>query len=280
MFDAVVLAGGRASRLGGYPKPQLEYRGATLLEHALRAVARARTVVVVGPAPGEPGGPALPGRAGTESACPEGRKPEAHEGRLDFPPSVLFTREEPRFAGPLAALGAGLAALRARAALDSRAAVGYQAASDSQMEPQPEWVVVLAADLPLATGGVAQLLARAAALDRAAAPDPAAASPGPDAPPGPDALLGTDAGGRAQPLLAAYRRGPLEKVLARLAAEGGLADRPMKHLVARLDMLPLALPPRASDDVDTWEAALSWGIERPGPGEGRDATPRQEERHD
>jgi hypothetical protein len=69
-------------------------------------------------------------------------------------------------------------------------------------------------------------------------------------------------------------------VLARLAAEGGLADRPMKHLVARLDMLPLALPPRASDDVDTWEAALSWGIERPGPGEGRDPTPRQEERHD
>lgn len=215
-FDAVVLAGGRASRLGGYPKPQLAFRGATLLDHALDAVARARAAAVVGPAPGEAGGAALRGASRPDGA-PSG------------PRLVLYTREEPRFAGPLAALGAGLAALA------------------SVPGPRPEWVAVLASDLPLAGAAVAPLLA-------AAAGEPSG-----------DGLLGVDQGGRTQPLLAVYRRGPVEAALAGLAEEGGLADRPMKHLVARLDLLSLALPARASDDVDTWEAARSWGIERPGP---------------
>lgn len=219
VFDAVVLAGGRASRLDGYPKPQLAYQGVTLLGHALEAVAQARAAVVVGPAPGEAGGPVLPGPS---AAAPPAR-PSASPGL------VLYTREEPRFAGPLAGLGAGLAAL------------------GSAPGPPPAWVVVLAADLPLAADALAPLLA-------AAADEPAG-----------DGLLGVDEGGRAQPLLAVYRRGPLEAALAGLAEAGGLADRPMKHLVARLDLLSLALPARASDDVDTWEAARSWGIERPGP---------------
>ncbi|WP_340639303.1 NTP transferase domain-containing protein, partial [Arthrobacter sp. Hiyo1] len=30
-FDAVILAGGKSSRLGGVPKAQLRYDGATLL---------------------------------------------------------------------------------------------------------------------------------------------------------------------------------------------------------------------------------------------------------
>uniref|UniRef100_UPI0039EF6021 molybdenum cofactor guanylyltransferase n=1 Tax=Sinomonas sp. G460-2 TaxID=3393464 RepID=UPI0039EF6021 len=50
-FDAIVLAGGRSSRLGGYPKPRLVYEGVTLLDRALGAVSAARRVAVVGPEP-------------------------------------------------------------------------------------------------------------------------------------------------------------------------------------------------------------------------------------
>ncbi|MGZ4663286.1 MAG: NTP transferase domain-containing protein, partial [Arthrobacter sp.] len=34
-FDAVILAGGRSSRLGGVPKARLNFDGATLLERSL-----------------------------------------------------------------------------------------------------------------------------------------------------------------------------------------------------------------------------------------------------
>lgn len=48
-FDAIVLAGGRARRLGGASKPEVEVGGVALLDHALAAVAEASHVVVVGP---------------------------------------------------------------------------------------------------------------------------------------------------------------------------------------------------------------------------------------
>ena len=47
-WNAVVLAGGRASRLGGIDKSALVYRGSTLLDLALAATASAQTTVVVG----------------------------------------------------------------------------------------------------------------------------------------------------------------------------------------------------------------------------------------
>lgn len=74
-WDAVLLAGGRSSRLGGIDKTALIHQGKTLLETAAAAVQGARTGVVVG-------GRAVPG--------------------------MLHTREEPRWSGPVAALAAGL----------------------------------------------------------------------------------------------------------------------------------------------------------------------------
>lgn len=47
-WNAIVLAGGRARRLGGIDKTALVFDGATLLEHALAAAAGARSIVVVG----------------------------------------------------------------------------------------------------------------------------------------------------------------------------------------------------------------------------------------
>ena len=82
MFDAIVLAGGRARRLGGVAKPQLEVAGRTLLDHAVAAVTGAQRVVVVGP-----------------------EQPVAGK--------VTFCRENPPGAGPVAAIGAALPHTRA-----------------------------------------------------------------------------------------------------------------------------------------------------------------------
>jgi molybdopterin-guanine dinucleotide biosynthesis protein A len=82
VWQAVLLAGGRGSRLGGRHKPAITVAGRTLLDRALAAVAGADRVVVVGPA--EP----------TERP-------------------VRWTREEPPGGGPVAALAAGLAEIDA-----------------------------------------------------------------------------------------------------------------------------------------------------------------------
>ncbi|MCX4692261.1 NTP transferase domain-containing protein [Streptomyces sp. NBC_01408] len=76
-YDAIVLAGGAAQRLGGADKPALRVGGRTLLDRVLDACANARTTVVVG-----------------------GRRPTARP--------VRWAREDPPGGGPLAALDAGL----------------------------------------------------------------------------------------------------------------------------------------------------------------------------
>jgi molybdopterin-guanine dinucleotide biosynthesis protein A len=79
VYDAIVLAGGRARRLGGSAKPQLTVAGRTLLDHVLAAVADAGRVVVVGP-----------------------------EQAVERP--VIWRREDPPGGGPVAALAAGVPA--------------------------------------------------------------------------------------------------------------------------------------------------------------------------
>ncbi|PFG34440.1 molybdenum cofactor guanylyltransferase [Sanguibacter antarcticus] len=86
VHDAIVLAGGRARRLGG-DKPNVHVGGRRLLDHALEATTGARRVVVVGPEDLLPDADVAPG------------------GRL----SVV--REDPPFGGPVAGLAAGLARL-------------------------------------------------------------------------------------------------------------------------------------------------------------------------
>ncbi|MER5541655.1 NTP transferase domain-containing protein [Streptomyces sp. NPDC002589] len=76
-YDAVVLAGGAARRLGGADKPGLRVGGRTLIDRVLAACAGAGTTVVVA-----------------------GRRPTTRP--------VRWTREDPPGAGPVAALAAGL----------------------------------------------------------------------------------------------------------------------------------------------------------------------------
>ncbi|MCT9932730.1 molybdenum cofactor guanylyltransferase [Planotetraspora sp. A-T 1434] len=82
-YDAVILAGGRAERLGGLDKPGALVGGTPLIERVAAAVPDARTLVVVGrPRPG------MRARA-------------------------VFTTEDPPGGGPVPALRAGLAEVTA-----------------------------------------------------------------------------------------------------------------------------------------------------------------------
>lgn len=80
-YDAVVLAGGGARRLGGGDKPGVEVGGLTLIERVVAAVPDATRLVVVGPER-----PGLPGAS--------------------------FAREDPPGGGPVPALRAGLMGVR------------------------------------------------------------------------------------------------------------------------------------------------------------------------
>ncbi|GAA3483469.1 NTP transferase domain-containing protein [Streptomyces yanii] len=77
VYDAIVLAGGAAKRLGGADKPALQVGGRALLDRVLAACADAAATVVVG-----------------------GRRPTVRP--------VTWAYEEPQGGGPLAALGAGV----------------------------------------------------------------------------------------------------------------------------------------------------------------------------
>lgn len=100
-YDAVVLAGGGARRLGGADKPAVVVGGRPLLDRVLDSVSAADQRIVVGPP-----------------------RPTRQP--------VTWCREEPPGAGPVPALAAGLAAVRA------------------------ELVLVLAADLPFLDAGVVE----------------------------------------------------------------------------------------------------------------------------
>ena len=76
-YDALILTGGAARRLGGASKPDVEVQGEPLIASALRAAGDARVTIVVGP-------------------------PTPHH------PPELTTREEPPGGGPVAAVAAGL----------------------------------------------------------------------------------------------------------------------------------------------------------------------------
>ncbi len=79
--DAIVLAGGRASRMGGVDKPAIVIGGRSMLDAALDSVRDCGTVVVVGP----------------------------HRPELDA--RFRQVREVPPGSGPVAAIGTGMSAL-------------------------------------------------------------------------------------------------------------------------------------------------------------------------
>nr|WP_276512059.1 NTP transferase domain-containing protein [Microbacterium thalassium] len=187
-----MLAGGRASRLGGADKPLLRIGDETLLDAAIAAVrdAGASDVVAVGP----------------------------DRGR-----DVTWVREDPPFAGPAAAVVAGLDALAT----------------------EPEWVYVLACDLPNVRAAV-PFLAEAAAL----------------VPADTDGVCLADATSRPQWLTGVYRTRALRAAASALPGAG--RDAPVRALTADLAVAALADPGALSADVDTWDDAARHGATHEG----------------
>ncbi|KQP57296.1 molybdenum cofactor guanylyltransferase [Agreia sp. Leaf283] len=217
LLDAIVLAGGRSSRLSGVPKAQLLWHGTTLLKNTVDAALRggARRVVVVGPdAQGAPGAHV------SDAQGPDAPGPDAR---------VRFTREDPPFGGPAAAIGAGVRALE-----------GQQASSADVADI----VLVLACDMPEIARAVSALVESL----------PLAGSDG--------ALL-VDSSGMRQPLAAVYSRRALSDAVEALRASGTLDGASMRSLIAPLDLRELSDAAGSTSDVDTWPDAAAFGIEPP-----------------
>jgi molybdopterin-guanine dinucleotide biosynthesis protein A len=220
-FDAIILAGGRSSRLGGVPKSGLIYDGATLLGRSLQAAGAAGRTVVVGPDPG------------------------------DLPGGVLACREDPPFAGPAAAIAAGLAALAADHASRHAAAAPF--------------TLVLACDMPRSADAVR-------ALSGALAASAAGAAEGD----GRDGVMAVSADGRKQPLAGFYGTAALQRSVVDAAARGRLENASVFALLARLDVREVRVPPGSTDDVDTWDDASALGVSgrNPDRGPGSGLAPR------
>ena len=202
-FDAIILAGGRSSRLDGVPKSGLIYDGATLLERSLSAAGAAARTVVVGPDPG------------------------------NLPAGVLTCREEPPFAGPAAAIAAGLGALAA----DHAARPGAAA-------PAP-FTLVLACDMPRSAAAVrvlAESLAVAPERDRG------------------EGVMAVSEDGRKQPLAGFYGTAALQRCVTDAVHRGSLENASVFALLARLDVREVRVPRGSTNDVDTWDDASALGV--------------------
>ncbi|UJP10141.1 NTP transferase domain-containing protein [Microbacterium sp. KUDC0406] len=138
-IGAIVLVGGRASRMGGGDKLLFDVGGATLFARAVHALqdAGCRPITAVGP-------------------------------ELDAAAPVRWVREEPPYGGPVAALAAALADGHAGGSGHRGAAktvptaphAGDERTFPSRTEVEPDWTVLLAGDLPRADDLVPRLVAR------------------------------------------------------------------------------------------------------------------------
>lgn len=197
IIDAIVLAGGRSRRLDSVAKAELQYRQQSLLTRTVDAVATARRTVVVGPI-----------------------QPDA------LPDEILLAREDPPFAGPAAAIGAGLDALAARCATHS------------------DFTIVLACDMPRVDVAVAALLE--------------ALSVAPDS----DGVIAIDTAQHLQPLAAIYRTPGLTAAITSQRALGTLAGLSTFALIDALDLRKTLVPDHATEDIDTWADAARFGLTR------------------
>lgn len=192
-YDALILAGGRSARLGGVPKQDLVFHQATLLQRALAAAEGASRMVVVGPDPGA------------------------------LPPGVMNCREQPEFAGPAAAIAAGLDALSEPGGRTSA------------------YTLVLACDMPLVQGAVAAL--------RTALPSAEG-----------DGVMARSEDGALQPLAGFYNTAVLRASVAELSSRGALINGSVRSLLASLEVQPVTVPAGSTADVDTWDDAAALGI--------------------
>lgn len=217
----MVLAGGRAARLGGADKPGLVIGGRPLLDVVAGAAvaAGAGELIIVGPR--RPGLIRLPTASGPDDGVP-----------------IRWVSEDPPGSGPVPALRCGLAAVTSRPAVTSEAEIagGSEAADGTGVtggavvgagETGGPLVLVLAADLPFLRSGPLNALAGAVRGGAAAG-----------------AVLEDD-GGRAQWLISCWRYGPLR------AGLGGYAGHSLRGLFEGLRPVRMGWP-GAEDEPPPW----------------------------
>ncbi|MBC6496647.1 molybdenum cofactor guanylyltransferase [Microbacterium sp. 4-7] len=216
---AIILAGGRASRLDGTAKPLLEVGGRTLLDRAIAAVDGCDPIVVVGP-------PA-PTRV-----------------------RVAWTRETPEFGGPVAGIAAGLALVDTADVLllaadlpNAEGAVALlrrhpplSAGNDGKGGGADADGKDGKADAPSTTGN-----------DGKGGEDDADSTNGGH---GIDGVCLVDASGRMQWLVGRYRTDALRSAAAALPDGGRNAS--LRSLLARLRISAIPAGDLATD-VDTWD---------------------------
>lgn len=225
LIDAIILTGGRSSRLDSVPKSEFVVEDDTLLGRTLDAASVARRIVVVG-----------------------------HEPSAALPDGVMLVREEPPFSGPLAAVAAGVVALRSAqdAPVVTEAPDAPGARSSDSGTLASDAIMVFACDMPHIARAVASLTQ---ALEES-----------PEA----DGSIAVDAENRRQPLAALYRTRALVAALesaagtAPTAAPGDpLAGLPMYRLLDQLSLVDVDVPHDATADVDTWDDAVRLGARPP-----------------
>jgi len=223
-YDAIVLAGGAARRLGGADKPGVRVGGRALLDRVLAACAGARTTVVVA-------------------------------DRRDTARPVVWAREEPPGGGPVAALDAGLRRTTAGQVVVLSADLPFLEEGTVR-----RLLAALAAPVGAGAGAAPGTGGHSGTAGTQAAPPATRHARGTGGRAGtaqgsavPDGAVLTDPGGRDQPLVAAYRAEALRRELAALHDEyGSLAGLPLRRLAGALDLTRVA-DPVASFDCDTWE---------------------------
>lgn len=186
-IGAVLLAGGRASRVDGAAKPLFTVDGKTLLARAVEAAssAGADPITVVGPP--------TPGHA----------------------PRVTWVREDPPFGGPAAATVAALETWQANGTL-------------------PEWMLLLACDLPRADAVVARLRADIVLF-----------------PSDTDGLCLADPAGRPQWLSGIYRTAAVLATASALPNRG--RNAPARALFDDLAIAVVSVDADIVGDIDTWD---------------------------
>ncbi|MFI8824284.1 DUF6457 domain-containing protein [Streptomyces sp. NPDC053431] len=274
-YDAIVLAGGAARRLGGADKPGVRVGGRALLDRVLAGCRDAgRTVVVAEPRgtarpvewtreepPG--GGPVAALAAGLRrlAEAPASPRPAGPEPGLADPSDLGETSTsswtarparpglaDPSYLGETST--SSWTARPARPGLGGPSDLGDASASSHAARPDTglggpaeslagpaSLVLVLSADLPFFDAATARRLVDALV----AAPEA-------------EAVVSVDAEGREQPLVAAYRAGALRRELAGAAAErGGLDGLPLRRITGGLRVVRVPAEASASFDCDTWE---------------------------
>ena len=216
-FGAVLLAGGRASRMGGVDKPGLLVDGVSMRDRAIAAVGPvgADPIVVVGPEPD-----AVESPADADASQDAEHEPAAAATASDTTSAsstaraaVRWVREDPPFSGPAAAIVTGLEVPGADAT---------------------EWTLLLACDLPHPGIAVARLMSGIPAL-----------------PPEADGVCLVDGSGRPQWLTGVYRTAALTGAASALP-DGG-RDQPVRALLAGLSVELLTDSGAGARDVDTWQ---------------------------